>query len=369
MTALRRWFARLAASLRALTGSSRADDDVREEMAAHLAMHIDENLRRGMTPDEARRAALLATGGMTAATESAREQRGIPLVESLASDIRYAVRTLAVKPGYSAAVVLTLALGIGANTAMFTIVNAVVLRPLPYPEPNRLVSLSVRAKGEDHGVVDDVDYVAWRDNARSLTLALASGTDGVFTLTGGPEQLSGMQASTNYFAVFGVRPVLGRTFTTEEDRPGGPRVVVLREDLSRRIFPANSSVLGRVVTIDGVPHTVVGVLPASFATTRHALYWVPFRMREPERPHDLTPGQPGISTFYYFVYGRLRDDASIESAHAELATITKRTEATRSADWKGLVPVVMTVHERRFGDRRTPLMILFSAVGVLLLIT
>ena len=368
MTALRRWIARLVGSLRALTGSSRADDELREEMAAHLAMHVDDNLRRGMPPDEARRAALIATGGMTAASESAREQRGIPFIEGMLSDIRYAVRTLVAKPGYSAAVVLTLALGIGANTAMFTIVNAVVLRPLPYPDPDRLVSLSVESKGEDHGVVDDVDYVAWRDNASSLTLAIASGTDGVFTLAGGPEELSGMEASTNYFAVFGVRPVMGRTFTVDEDRPGGPRVVVLREDLSRRLFGTNQSVLGRVVSIDGVPHAIVGLLPASFATTRHALYWVPYRMREPERPHALTPGQPGISTFYYFVYGRLRDGATIESARAELAAITKRTESNREADWKGLTPVAMTLHDRRFGDRRTPLMLLFSAVGVLLLI-
>ena len=369
MTALRRWFARLAASVRAIIGSRQADDEMREEMAAHLAMHIDENLRRGMTPNQARREALLAAGGMTVASESAREQRGIPLVESLASDVRYAVRALAAKPGYTAAVVLTLALGIGANTAMFTIVNAVVLRPLPYPDPDRLVSVSTSAKGEDRSVVDDVNYAAWRDNARSMTLALASGTDGVFTTTVGPEELPGMQASKNYFSVFGARPITGRTFTAEEDRSGGPRVVVLREDLAHRLFGADQSILGRVVPIDGVPHTVVGVLPASFVTTRHALYWVPFRMREPEPPHALTPGQPGASTFFYFVYGRLREGASIESARAELAAITKRTEASREADWRGITPVVMTLHERRFGDRRKPLLLLLSAVGVLLLIT
>ena len=371
MIALRRWLARLAASARALTGvgARRADDELREEMAAHLAMHIAENLRRGLTSDEARRAALVASGGLTAAAESAREQRGLPLLEGIVSDVRYAARALVAKPGYSIAVVLTLALGIGANTAMFTIVNAVVLRPLPYPQPDRLVSISTSSKGQDRGVVDDVNYVAWRDNAHTLTLSLASGTDGVFSTAGGPEELSGMQVSTAYFSVFGVRPIMGRTFTEDEDRPGGPAVVVVRDDLRKRLIGADESILGHVLTIDGVPHTVIGVLPASFATSRHALYWVPFRMREPEQPHALTPGNPGISTFFYAVYARLHDGASIESARTELAGITKRAELARPVEWRGISPVVMTIHERRFGDRRKPLLLLFSAVGVLLVIT
>jgi len=332
-------------------------------------MHIDENLRRGMSPDEARRAAHLATGGLTAAAESAREQRGLPLVEGLVDDVRYAARALVAKPGYSIAVVLTLALGIGANTAMFTIVNAVVLRALPYPQPDRLLSISTSSKGEDRGVVDDVNFVAWRDNAHTVTLSVARGTDGVFTTAGGPEELSGMQVSTDYFSVFGVRPVTGRTFTNEEDRPGGAPVVVVREDLRQRLLGTDQPMVGRVVTIDGVPHTVIGELPASFATSRHALYWVPLRMREPERPHALTRAQPGVSTFFYSVYARLRDGASIQSARAELGLITKRAESERESEWRGITPVVMTLHERRFGDRRKPLLLLFSAVGVLLLIT
>ena len=368
MIALRRWIVRLAASLRALTGSSRADDDLREELASHLAMQIEDNLRRGMSPDEARRAALLATGGMTAAAESAREQRGIPLIETVVSDVRYALRTLRAKPGYTTAVVLTLALSIGANSAMFAIVNAVVLRPLPYPDPDRIVSISTSSKGEDHGVVDDVNYAAWRDKARSVVLAISAGTDGVLTTDAGQQEIPGIEASTNYFTVYAVRPVIGRTFSAEEDRPGGPNVVVLHESLWRRQFAGDESVLGKTITIDGKPHTVIGVLPASFTTTRHAQYWVPYRMAEPEGPHALTPQNPSISTFYYFVYGRLRDGATLATARAELATITKRTEITRDADWRGIAPVVMTLHERRYGDRRKPLLLLFSAVGILLAI-
>ncbi len=366
MTVLRRWIARITAFVHGLAGSSRADDETREEMAAHLAMHIDENLRRGMSPDEARRTALLSTGGMTAAAESVREQRGIPLIESVMGDIRYAARALAAKPSYSIAVILTLALGIGANSAMFTIVDAVVMRPLPYPDPDRIVSISTSSKGEDHGVVDDVNYAAWRDNARSVTLTVSSGTDGVFTTEAGPRQLPGMMASTTYFSVYGVRPIMGRTFTAEEDRRGGPNVVILHEGLWRGQFGGDKSILGSTVTIDGEPHTVIGVLPAWFTTTRHAQYWVPYRMREPAAPGALTRTNPNVATFYHFAYGRLRDGATVESARAELATITKRVEVTRDADWRGLTPVVMTLRDRRFGDRRKPLLLLFSAVGILL---
>ena len=367
MNALRGWVARLTASLRALTGSRRADDEMREELAAHLAMHIDDNLRRGMSPTEARRAALLAAGGLTAAAESAREQRGVPMIDNLLSDLRYSVRTLRARPGYTAAVVLTLALGIGANSAMFTIVNAVLFRPLPYADPDRIVSISTNSKGEDHGVVDDVNYAAWRDNAKSVVLSISVGTDGVLTTDAGAQEIPGVEASTNYFSVYAVRPLIGRTFTAEEDRPGAPNVVVLHESLWRRQYGGSDSILGKSLTIDGKPHTVIGVLPASFTTTRHAQYWVPYRMAEPDR-RPMTPQHPSISTFYYFVYGRLRDGATIEAARAELATISGRIEATREVEWRGITPVVMTLHERRYGDRRKPLLLLFSAVGILLAI-
>jgi predicted permease len=321
-----------------------------------------------MSPEDARRAALVATGGMTAAAESAREQRGLPLIETLAIDVRYAVRALAAKPGYTAAVVLTLALGIGAYSAMFSIVNAVILRPLPYPDADRIVSVSIKSKGDDMRVVDDVNYAAWRDNARSVTLTVSSGTDGVFTTNGGPQQLPGVMASTTYFSVFGVRPILGRTFTADEDRPGGPKVVVLGESLWHSHFAADKSILGKAVAIDGEPHTVIGILPAWFTTARHAQFWVPYRMREPEAPHALTPSNPGVTTMFHTASGRLHDGATLESVRAELATISKRIEATRAADWRGTTPVVMTLPDRRYGDRRKPLLLLFSAVAVLLTI-
>src|SRR5204863_3559481 len=141
----------------------------------------------------------------------AHEQRGIPLIESLLSDVRYALRTLSAKPGFTAAVVLTLALGIGANSAMFTIVNAVILRPLPYADSDRIISVSTMSRGDDHGVVDDVNFAAWRDNAKSVTLTVSSGTEGVITTSAGPQTLPGVEASATYFSVYGVRPIIGRT--------------------------------------------------------------------------------------------------------------------------------------------------------------
>lgn len=358
MSALRALLARSIASLRTLAGSPRADAEMRDELESHLAMHVEENLRRGMTPETARRDALLAAGGLTLAAESVRERHGLAPVENVVTDLRYAARALRSKRGFTAAVVLTLGLGIGANTAMFTIVNAVVLRPLPYPRPDRIVSLSVSYKGVDAEVVDDRDYFAWSGAATSLTMAAVGGMTGVVTTGFGPEEIRGTAVTAPYFDVFGVRPLIGRTFTAEDERPNRPRVIVLSEQLWRRGFGAERSIVGRAVTLDGKLVTVVGVLPASFTSPRRAQFWLPYH---------LEPATGG-STFYYQTVARLRDGVSLSAARAELATITRRIDAQRPATERGLGPVVMTLHERRYGDRRRPLLLLFAAVGVLLLI-
>jgi putative ABC transport system permease protein len=357
--AIRALLARLVSSLRAIVGL-RPDDDLRAELESHLQLHIDESIRRGMSFDEARRNALLAAGGLTVAAELGHERRGLPVVENFATDLRYALRALRSKPGYTAAVVLTLALGIGANSAMFTIVNAVVLRPLPYPRPDRIVSLSVSQKGEDIGVADDRSYFAWHDGARSLTLAAFAAMEGIVTTrAAGPESMRGMQITESYFSVLGVRPLTGRTFTADEYRPHGARVAMLSEGLWRRAFGADSSILGHTVEIDGAPATVVGIMPASLATQRPVMFWLPYRIEPPSNPS---------STFFYFVLGRLRDGASMDAARAELLHISRQIDGQRSVPDRGIAPVLMTWHDRRYGDRRKPLLLFLSAVGVLLLI-
>src|SRR6185437_896949 len=180
-----------------------ADDELREEMAYHLELHIAENIRRGMSPEAARRDALIAAGGLTAAAEAAGERRGLAWVDELGRDVWQARRALAAQPGYVAAVLLTLALGIGANTAMFTVVDAVVLHPLPYPEPDRLLSLSVGTQENgDMDVVDEHTFRAW-SAARSVRMTIDQPTQSVISMPSGPEEIQGTRATPGYFEVMG----------------------------------------------------------------------------------------------------------------------------------------------------------------------
>jgi predicted permease len=360
MSVLRGFPRRLIATWRAVTGldDAGADAALRAEMESHLAMHIDENVRRGMTAEDARHEALVAAGGMTLAVEAVRERRVFAWVDGLANDARYAARSLRAKPGFALGVILTLGMSIGATAGMFTIVRAVVLRPLPYLDPDRIVSITTSENGRDQEVVDDRDYFAWTRNATPAALAAYANTRAIVRLRTGFDELAGMRATAAFFEVLGVQPLLGRTFTHAEDQPGQADVVVLSEVLWRREFGGDSGVIGRPITVAERPATIIGVLPASFVLPSHPEYWEPLR---------LQPAEPGV-TYYYQVVGRLRAGASIEALEAQLATITDRVNEQRPAGERHLTPVVKSLHERRYGDRRKPLLLLFGAVLVLLLI-
>src|SRR5687767_541100 len=234
---------------------------------------------------------------------------------------------------------------------MFAIINAVVLRPLPYPDPARIIAPSLSMKGNDTEVVDDRVFFAWTEGATSATFAAHAPTSGVATLGTGPEELRGMQVTAPYFSLLGVRPLLGRVFNGDEDKPDAPNVVLLAERLWRRGFGADSAIIGRTIDMDGRPTTVIGVLPASFAPPGHPEYW---------RPYGLTAPEDG-STFFYQVIARVRGGTSLAAVRTELATITARVDAARPTKDRGLAPIVMTLHDRLYGERRTPLLLLFGA--------
>lgn len=353
VAAVRALAARTAETLRRTAGHGVLDHDAREEMAAHLDMHIADNIRRGMSTEAARRDALLAAGGLTLAAEAMHERRGPPAIEDLARDASHVVRSLVAQPGYVLAVVLTLALGIGANTAMFSVVDAVVLHPLPYPAPDRLLSLSEGTKdAADMGVLDEHLFDAWFPSARSLDAAIYGPTRGVVSTNAGPEEVHGEEATPGYFEVLGVRPREGRTFAVRDSAAGALRVVVLSQQLRERIAGA-APIVGRTITLDDEPALVIGTMPASFTTSTGPQFWVPDR---------IAPGRPGLTRFW-MVVARLRGRATIDGARAELATLTKR--AANPGDAR---PVVMTLAESRFGEQRVPLLLLSGAVGVLLLI-
>ncbi|HYC49534.1 MAG TPA: ABC transporter permease [Gemmatimonadaceae bacterium] len=346
--------------MRSLIRRNRVELELDRELRTHIDMETEANIRRGMNAADARRAALVAFGGMERTKEDVRDERNTRWLESIVADLRHATRTLRAQRAFTAGVVATLALGVAATTAIFSMVYAVILRPLPYPEPDRIASITISTEGIDREVADDFSYHAWASGARGATaIAAYQGVSGVIQTAAGPREVRGTQATAGYFTVMGVQPMLGRIFTAEESRPGGPRVVLVAEQLWRETMSADSAVLGTSLVIDGQPATVIGVMPATFSSARRAQFWRPFRLSVPA---------PDV-TWYFPVIARLKPGVTLEAFRAELATIQARVESGRPASARGTTPVVMTLHERRYGDTRRPLMLLFAAVGVLLLIT
>ena len=282
-------------------------------------------------------------------------------IDGWLQDLEIAARSLAKQKVWTAVAVITLALGSGANTALFTIINATLLRPLPYPEWQRIVSLSEEDKGVDHGTVPVPTFTEWGTTARSFSALAAYGpTSAVVGTEQGSQVVDGARVTASYFAVFGVNPIRGRVFNAEEDRPGTPSIVVLSDQLWRRSFGADSAIVGKTVLLDGAPSTVIGVMPASFTTARQAQFWAPLRL--------APTGAAGSAIRYYSIVARLQPGVTAAAARNELAAIDRRLDLEKPANARGWTPLVVSLHDRRFGENRSTLLLLFGAVGVLLLI-
>ncbi|HEY7236567.1 MAG TPA: ABC transporter permease, partial [Gemmatimonadaceae bacterium] len=343
-------------------GRSRRDD-LSEEIQSHIDEKTDELIAHGMARADAEREALRAFGNVTRVREAAGDVWHLEsLLESIATDVRYALRGLVQRPGFAIAVILTLALGIGANAVVFALVNAVVLRPLPYPNSDRLISLSqMSPRGRDGRVLQDVAYDDWRWMTTSAQSSAAyEETQQVLNEAGRPERINGMAAMPTYFSILGVRPLIGRTFDESEARSSAP-VVVLSEQLWRTRFSADAGIVGRHATFNGVQRLVIGVLPAAFTYGRPEQFWLPLHVA----PVRLPPGPSG-EFIGYSVMARLRDGVTLDAVRAELATVLARLSPDNRPS-SGQRAVVMTLHERRHGETRRPLLLLFGAVGVLLL--
>lgn len=339
--------------------------DVSDEIRSHIEEKTDELIGAGMSRADAEAAARRAFGNLTATQEEAREVWSFDsFVDNLVSDVRLAVRGLLQKPGFTIAVILTLALGIGANAVVFALVNAVVLRPLPYPDSDRIISISQRGgEGRDGGALNNLPYADWAQTTRAVeSHAAYDEGQGVFQTPNGPLRLRGVWATPSYFGIFGVRPLIGRTFDHSETKPGGQQVIVLSEPLWRERFGADSTLIGSTVTFDGKPRLIIGVLPMAFTVGREERFWIPLHVTEPVRQPNAESGE----WIGYSVVARLRANASLETVHAELATVFARLKQQGYGPNVG-TPVVMTLHERRHGETRRPLLLLLGAVGVLLL--
>jgi putative ABC transport system permease protein len=306
------WFLRLGG----LFNKQRRDRELAEELESHLQMHIEDNLRSGMTPEEARRDALITLGGVEAVKEAYRDRRGVPWLDTMIQDLRYGVRTLRKNPGFTAVIVITLALGIGVNTAIFSLVNALLLSPLPYADAERLMQVvhQWQAPGAAQSTAYDTilgpetlafqrenqvfsNFAYYHDEARSL----AGG--------GEPERIECADVSVSLLPALAVQPMLGRGFSADEDRPGGSPVAMLAYGFWRRRFGGDPSVLGRTITLDEQPYTVIGVLPSSFRVpSRYNKTW------DVLRPMQL--GEKGHG--FIIAFGRLKSGVGPEQAEATL---------------------------------------------------
>jgi len=247
MTRLREF----ASRIRALFSKSRLDQDLDEELRAHLEMLVEENVRRGMRVEDARSAARRSFGGIEQTKEAYRDQRGLPIIDSLARDLRYGLRMLRRHPGFTVVAVLTLTLGIGANTAIFSVLNAVLLHSFPYKDPDKLVLLAEKRREMNLLAFSFPDFVDWRSQNHVLESAGAVRRwNPNLTGDGEPERLQAAMVTAEIFPTLGIAPRLGRVFVDEEDRPGAERAVVLSYTFWQRRYGSDESVIGNIVTLD-----------------------------------------------------------------------------------------------------------------------
>ncbi len=275
-------------------------------------------------------------------------------------DLRFALRAFAKSPGFSLTAVLVLALGIGANTAIFGVVNAVLIRPLPYSRPERLLSISETRKGGPSMNVAGPNFRDWRDQATAFQGFAAYGA-GQGDISGGiePERIVGASVSRGFFRVMGAKPILGRTFSKDEERTGGVQAAVIGESLWRRAFHSSPAVLGRAITLDGKKWTIVGVVPESFDLPRMCEIWI---------PGELEPDTTARSAHNYRVVGRLRDGVSLAQAQAQMTAIMERLEKRYPDSNTGLRARLVPLQQQSTAAIRPTLYLLFGAVGFVLLI-
>jgi putative ABC transport system permease protein len=354
--------------LRALWSGDRLDAEAREEIASHVERQTAFNIATGMSPAEARRAAILDVGQVPQLGEACRDARGLGWWDALRGDLRYGLRQIRKVPGFSLAAIATLALGIGATSAVFAVFDAVLLRPLPFSAPDRLYSLyEVNSRANiGRTRATPLNFLDWQQQATSFSgMAAHIGTGFTLTGSGEPAFTLGQVVTPNFLDVLGVQPMLGRRFRPEETEAGRHRVAILNHALWLMHYGGDSSIVGRTALINGEPYLIVGVMPPTFSYPSDAYQLMtPFVMKGTVR------GGPPISrsSRYLRVIGRLSDNATEDSAREELSAVGRRL-ADAYPDANGTVAPGMT----RLADDLTAgaesnLVIVLTCVGFVLLI-
>lgn len=352
--------------MKRILGRQRIYGELTEEIHAHLEEKVEELVECGMSRRDAEAAARREFGNVTLAELDSRDVWRTRWVENMVEDIRYALRVLRKNPGFAAIAVLTLALGIGANTAIFSVVNAVLVRALPFQDPARLMVLwhtppQKAFPGVTRFVVSPANYLDWRDQSHAFEQISAIGFRSLnLTGTGAPETVRGRMVAAGFFSLLGVQPVLGRDFLKEEDQPGRGNVAVISHAFWETHFGASKDVLGRQIKLADKDYTIVGVAPAKFDFPYQAQMWVPLAWTEKERAVR--------GNHNYLVIARLKGDVSMKKAQTEMDTISARLAQQYPVDDTGWGALVKPLDQEMFNDMSSALLVLFGAVGFVLLI-
>jgi predicted permease len=348
------------------------DREFNDELATHIDLLVEENIQSGMPPEEARRAAFIKLGGLEPVKELHRDTRSIPFLDSLAQDLRYTFRTMHRDFGFTAFAILIVGLGIGASATVFSVVNTLLIRPLPFRDPGSLVWISNHPENSANdlsGQTIQVDHLLdLRAHDRSFSdiaayFAFYGVGDNKLTGTGEPERLTSVPVSDNFFPLLGVQPELGRNFTAEECKWNGPSAVLLSHGLWQRRFASDRSIVGRPLTLDDKPVTVVGVLPASFD---FATVFAPGSRIDLFSPFPLSPETNRWGNTLALV-GRLKPGTTVQSADAETAVIATQIKREHP-DRNDFDPKATLLADRVSGRLRPALIVLAFAVGVVMLI-
>jgi predicted permease len=357
-------------SLRRYFARARWDRERADEIRAHIEHHIDDLVARGVSPEEARRQAIRDFGNAAVIREQIYDMNSVPVLETVMRDARYACRILRKSPAFTLTAVLTLALAIGVNTAVFSVVDAVLLKPLPYPAADRLALLSrIERRQGAEGTGTSVDGLTWqlvRDQVASAESAVFStwitGVNLVVPVGSGGGQarhVRQQRVGHGFFAVLRVRPMIGREFTADEDTVGGPPATILSAELWRSLFNADPAILGRSIMLRGLPFVVVGVMPDGFQSGERADLWTPLR--------PGTTGEGGGENYQILL--RLRDNASRASISGELVLVGDALRAARPPeDDRHISFGVLPLNRGLTAALREPLLMLWGAVGVVLLV-
>ncbi|MGH7649408.1 MAG: ABC transporter permease, partial [Gemmatimonadaceae bacterium] len=365
MSDVRRWLASLASRARSVFRPSAAESRMDEEFRFHLDMEATRHVREGATPHSARRAALVAFGGVERHKEQMRDERGRRWADDFWVDVRFGMRQLRKNPGFTTVILLTLALGIGATVAIFGVTNGIVFAPLPFGEPAQLVHVESADRNGRPNALSPLDYIDYRDRSHSFEAMapIDNGNNASLTRPGLPAVRLGVtRVGARFFSILQVRPERGRYFVSGDDAQGAPLIAVLSDATWRNYFGADSGLVGRAISLDGKTYTVVGIAPPTLRLPDKTDVWTPIIWRG----YEIDP----TNRAYDFLHAvaRVRTGVSIEQARRDLEAVAGGLARQYPATNDKIGAIVQPLQEHLVGDVRPALLAMLGAVGFVLLI-